>query len=289
VKIHLVDGTYELFRAYYGAPKATAPDGREVGATRALLRTLTLLLGEERATHVAIAFDHIIESFRNDLYEGYKTSAGIEPDLWAQFPLAEEASAALGVVTWPMVEFEADDALATAAHRFAELGEVEQVIICSPDKDLAQCVRGDRVVMADRRRKLVLDEARVIEKYGVPPSSIPDFLALVGDSADGYPGVPRWGERSSAAVLAVYKDLERIPDLDRDWVVKPRGAAALAESLRTHRKEAVLYRTLARLRTDVPLRESIADLEWKGPPPGLEAFASAIGDGEIAARARALR
>jgi 5'-3' exonuclease len=285
VRVHLVDGTYELFRAYYGAPKAFAPDGREVGATRALCRTLLLLLEDEGATHVAIAFDHVIESFRNELYGGYKTSAGIEPDLWSQFPLAEEATSALGIVTWPMVEFEADDAIAAAAHRFKAPPEVEQVLICSPDKDLAQCVEGTRVVMVDRRRKLVLDEAAVIAKFGVPPSSIPDYLALVGDTADGYPGIPRWGERSSAAVLAVYKTLENIPDLDRSWTVKVRGAASLAESLRTRRDEARLYRTLARLRTDVPLTESLADLEWRGPSPRLESFAARIGDADVVARA----
>ena len=236
MRVHLVDGTYELFRAYFGAPSAQAPDGREVGATRGLLRSLGALVRHEGATHVGVAFDHVIESFRNDLYGGYKTGAGIEPALLAQFELAERAAGALGFVVWSMVEFEADDALAAAAARYAGEPAVEQVVIASPDKDLAQCVRGNRVVCADRLRKKTLDEAGVVEKFGVPPASIPDWLALVGDSADGYPGLPRWGAKSAAAVLARWLHIDRIPDQARDWGVAVRGAEALAASLREGRE-----------------------------------------------------
>jgi 5'-3' exonuclease len=264
MQVHLVDGTYELFRAYYGAPPKTAPDGREAGATLQLARTLLLLLQGEGATHVAVAFDHVIESFRNDLYAGYKTSAGMDPALLAQFGPAEEMARALGLVIWPMVEFEADDALATAAVRFAADERVERVLICTPDKDMAQCVRGERVVLLDRRRRLIIDEAAVREKFGVTPASIPDYLALVGDSADGYPGVPRWGARSAAAALAAHDHLEAIPDDPAEWRFLVRGADALASSLRAQRENVFLYRTLATLRLDVPLTETLDDLEWRG-------------------------
>jgi len=277
VKLHLVDGTYELFRAYYGAPSATA-NGREVGATRGILASLLSLLREPDVTHVGCAFDHVIESFRNELYDGYKTGEGIDPDLFAQFPLAERACEALGIVCWRMIEFEADDALSTAAARFAP--EVEQVVICSPDKDLTQCVHGRKVVCLDRMRRRVTDEDGVVERFGVPPASIPDYLALVGDSADGLPGVPRWGAKSTAAVLARYGHLEAIPDSQSDWDVKVRGAAALAENLSAHREDALLYRRLATLRTDVPLAETLDDLEWRGARrTALEALC-----GEIAER-----
>ena len=209
--VHLVDGTFELFRAYYGSPPSTDADGKEVGAARGLARSMLALLGERDVTHVAIAFDHVIESFRNDLYPGYKTGDGIDPALYGQFGLAEDACRALGIVTWPMVEFECDDALATAAARFAASPSVERVVVCSPDKDLTQCVQGDRVVCFDRMRRKRLDERGVVEKFGVYPKSIPDWLALVGDSADGYPGVPRWGAKSAAAVLGAYEKLEAIP------------------------------------------------------------------------------
>ena len=262
--VHLVDGTYELFRNYYGAPKASAPDGREVGATRGLLRTLLSLLRERTTTHVACAFDHVIESFRNRMFDGYKRGEGIEPDLLAQFVLAEQAAAALGLVVWPMEEHEADDALATGAARWADAPGVERVFLCSPDKDLAQCVRGDRVVMLDRRKKLLIDEPGVHDKWGVAPDSIPDWLALVGDAADGIPGIPRWGAKSSATVLAAYGHIEAIPDDAARWTVKVRGAAALADSLRHHREDAALYRELAVLRTDVPLPESLEDIRWRG-------------------------
>jgi 5'-3' exonuclease len=265
MKVHLFDGTFELFRAYYGAPAATTKAGEEVGATRSLLLSLATFARQDGVSHLACAFDHVIESFRNDLFEGYKTGDGIAPELWAQFPLAEVACRALGVVTWPMVEFEADDALATAASRFSETDAVEQVVIVSPDKDLMQCVRGDLVVVYDRMRKRVYNEALVLEKFGVQPRSIPDYLALVGDSADGIPGVPRWGAKSAAAVLAHYGHLQNIPDNERTWPIKVRGAPALAASLRALREESLLYRKLAVLRTDVPLSESLEDLRWRGP------------------------
>ena len=263
-RIHLVDGTYELFRAYFGAPKATTRHGREVGATRGILRSLFALLREPDVTHVACSFDQVIESFRNDLFDGYKTSAGVPEDLLAQFSLAEDATRALGIVVWPMVEFEADDAIAAAAHRWREAPEVAQIVLCTPDKDMAQCVQGTRVVCLDRLRRRILDEAGVIAKFGVPPTSIPDWLALVGDSADGYPGVPRWGSKSAATVLAAYGHLEAIPNRESEWRVPVRGAAALAASLREHRDDAYLYRRLATLRVDVPLTEQTEDLRWRG-------------------------
>jgi 5'-3' exonuclease len=285
VRIHLVDGTYELFRAYFGAPKALGATGAEVGATRGILWSLLSLLRDDTVTHVGCAFDHVIESFRNDLFAGYKTSAGVPDDLMAQFPMAERATHALGLVTWPMVEVEADDALATAAARWGELPEVEQTLICTPDKDMAQCVRGSRIVCFDRMRRKVIDEPAVIAKFGVPPSSIADWLALVGDSADGYPGVPRWGAKSAAAVLAHYGHIEAIPDEERQWSVNVRGSAALASSLREHRDEAYLYRTLATLRTDAPLTEELDDLRWQGARrPELTALCNEIGDQQFLER-----
>ncbi len=248
MQVHLVEGTYELFRAYFGAPKANAPDGREVGAIRGLARSFLGLIRNEGATHIAVAFDHVIESFRNDLFAGYKTGAGIDPDLWSQFELAEQMTRALGMVVWPMVEFEADDALATAAVRFAQDSRVTQVCICSPDKDLTQCVLGRHIVCVDRRRKKTIDAAGVQEKFGVAPQSIPDWLALVGDSADGIPGIPRWGARSASAMLAEYGHIDHIPEDSAQWSIRLRGAQALADSLNTHQREAALYRQLATLR-----------------------------------------
>lgn len=285
MRIHLVDGTFELFRAHFGAPGSVAPDGREVGATRGLLRSLYALLKEDGVTHVAVAFDQVIESFRNTLYDGYKTGEGLPPELLAQFPLAESAARALGVVVWPMVEFEADDAIATAASKWQDDKQVEQVVICSPDKDLAQCVRGKRVVMFDRIRRKETDEGGVVEKFGVPPASIPDLLALIGDDADGIPGIPRWGAKSSAAVLARYGSLDKIPDDETAWDVPVRGAATLAAQLRENREAATLYRTLATLRRDVPLAESIKDLEWKGADrTALTTLCTMIGDNGFAER-----
>jgi 5'-3' exonuclease len=285
----LVDGTFELFRAYYGSPPSTDANGKEAGATRGLARSMLALLGERDVTHVAIAFDHVIESFRNELYPGYKTGDGIDPKLYAQFGPAEDACRALGIVVWPMVEFECDDALATAAARFGAAASVERVIICSPDKDLTQCVRGQRVVCFDRMRRKLLDERGVVEKFGVPPSSIPDWLALVGDSADGYPGIPKWGAKSAAAVLGKYGSLEAIPADAAQWAVNVRGAAALAASLATHRTDAFLFRNLATLQTDAPLTESLDSLRWRGPDSAaLTALAAQWGDDAIVERAARL-
>jgi 5'-3' exonuclease len=285
MKIHLIDGTYELFRHFYAVPSASGAGGAEVGATRGLLRSLIAMLREPGVTHVGIAFDHVIESFRNELFAGYKTGEGIDAQLAAQFSLAEEASRALGLVVWPMVEFEADDAMATAAARWADADSVEQVLLCSRDKDLAQCVRGTKVVMLDRMNNRVLDEEQVIEKWGVPPASIPDYLALVGDSADGYPGIPRWGAKSTAQVLAVYGTIEAIPPAEAEWRVVVRGAKPLAENLRLRSGEAALYKTLATLRTDVPLPETLADLRWRGAPRReFTAFCEQLGDRGILER-----
>ncbi len=278
--MHLIDGTYELFRSFFGAPPATAPDGREVGATRGLLRSMLALLREPDVTHAAIAFDHVIESFRNELYEGYKTGEGMDPELWARFPPAEQISDALGLVVWPMTEFEADDALATGAARWADAEGVEQVLLCSPDKDLGQCVRGDRVVLFDRRRQELYDAARIQAKFGVEPKSIPDLLALVGDSADGIPGIPRWGMKSAGALLSHYGHFDAIPDDPNDWSVKIRGAKVLAQNLRSRREDARLYRTLATLRTDVPLpQRELDELRWRGAKrEALERLCAEIGD-----------
>ncbi len=273
---HLIDGTYELFRAYFGAPSATVR-GREVGATRGIMRSFAALLAEPGVSHVAAAFDTVIESFRNELYGGYKTGDGLPHELTDQFALAERAIAAMGVAVWGMIEFEADDAIASAADRLAARADVDRVVICSPDKDLAQCVIGTRVVALDRMRKKWLDEGGVCEKFGVPPSSIPDWLALVGDSADGYPGIPRWGAKSAAAVLRRYRHLEAIPDAAKEWDLKVRGADALADSLRAHRAEAALFRTLATLRRDAPIDASPAAIAWKGPRPELAAVLAEVG------------
>jgi 5'-3' exonuclease len=285
MKVHLVDGTYELFRAYYGAPSATGAHGHEVGAARGLMRSLLSLLVSPDVTHVACAFDHVIESFRNGLFAGYKTSQGVPHDLLAQFTLAERVTHALGIVVWSMVEFEADDALATAAARFAHMPDVEQVVICTPDKDLAQCVRGTRVVMLDRRRRILLDESAVKAKFGVLPESIPDWLALVGDDADGYPGLPGWGRKTAATVLSRYRRLEDIPDHGGTWGDLVRGASGAAERLRDRRADAFLYRSLARLRTDVPLTETLDDLRWSGSRRAeLLSICAEIGEEDVAAR-----
>ena len=280
-----MDATYELFRAYFGAPSARAPDGGEVGATRGFLRSMLALLREPDVTHVACAFDTVIESFRNDLFDGYKRGDSIEPDLQRQFPLAERGCEALGITCWRMVEFEADDGLATGASRYASLPQVEQVVICSPDKDLCQCVRGREVVCFDRVRRTLRDERAVWEKFGVGPGSIPDYLALVGDSPDGIPGIPGWGAKSSASVLAHYTHLERIPANVADWEVSPRGAARLAESLATRTEEAGLYKLLATLRTDVPLTEGLEELRWRGARrEPLAALCVELGDTRLADR-----
>jgi 5'-3' exonuclease len=277
VKIHLVDGTYELFRSHFGAPPRKAPDGREVGATTGLLSSLLALVSTPGVTHLGCAFDHVIESFRNGLYPGYKTGEGVDPDLLAQFALAERAASALGITVWPMVEFEADDALATAVSRYVGLPGVDQVVVCSPDKDLAQVVSGTKVVCWDRRRDIVLDEAGVIAKFGVPPGSIPDWLALVGDSADGFPGIPGWGAKSASSVLARFRHLEDIPDDPQALGLPAARAAKLVESLRARRDEARLFRVLATLRRDAPVTQSLPDLAWKGAAPDLRALCRDIG------------
>jgi len=266
MKVHLVDGTYELFRAFFGVKRTVrAPDGRDVGATQQLMRSMLRLLTEPGVTHVAAAFDTVVESFRNQLYDGYKTGDGIDPALFDQFPLAERATRAMGIVTWSMIEFEADDGLATGAAAYSQDPRVEQVVICSPDKDLSQCVQGDLVVTHDRMRDRVLNEQAVIDKFGVPPASIPDWLALVGDSADGFAGIPRWGAKGAATVLARYRHIDAIPDHADDWDIKVRGAKGLADNLRCARHNANLFRTLAVLRTDVPIDEGLDELRWRGP------------------------
>ncbi|MEO0459449.1 MAG: 5'-3' exonuclease H3TH domain-containing protein [Myxococcota bacterium] len=264
MNVHLIDGTFELFRAYYGGPSRTNRDGHEVGATRTFLRSLQRLLARDDVTHVACAFDRVIESFRNELFPGYKTGDGIEPNLRSQFSWAERAAEALGVVVWPMVEFECDDAIATGAKRYATDARVERVVICSPDKDFAQCVSA-KVHMWDRMRDLWYDASQVREKWGIEPASMPDYLALVGDHADGIPGVARWGAKSSARVLARYHHLESIPTDPAAWEVDVRGAVGLSHSLETRRDAAMLYRRLATLRVDVPLGESLDALEYQGP------------------------
>jgi len=264
--LYLVDGTYELFRAYYGAPPRTSPGGTPVGAVAGLLQTLLLLLREQQPEYIACAFDHVVESFRNDLFEGYKTGDGVPEDLAAQFDLSEETSRALGIATWPMIEFEADDAIASAASRWKDASEVDNVVICSVDKDLMNLVEGTRVVVWDRRRDITYAEADVIERFGVPPALIPDYLALVGDSADGIPGVPRWGAKGTATVLSEYGHIDSIPASHEDWTVAVRGARSLAANLAERRAEAGLYRTLATLRTDVPLAEDLDDLRYLGAP-----------------------
>jgi 5'-3' exonuclease len=271
------DGTFELFRSFFGAPPAQV-GGREVGATRGVVRSLASFLRSGEATHCGVAFDHVIESFRNDLFDGYKTGAGLDPALTSQFELVERATAALGMLVWSMVEFEADDALATATDSLLARGDVEQVIIGSPDKDFAQLVRGDRVILWDRIRKTTLDEAGVVAKFGVSPASIPDWLALVGDDADGIPGLPRWGARTAATVLARWIHIEAIPEDPATWEVPVRGAATLAATLRERRDDALLYRRLATLRRDAPIPCAPDDLLWRGvDAPALAAIGEEIG------------
>lgn len=285
MKVHLIDGTYELFRCHFGAPSKKNSQRREVGAARALARSLAAWLRTGEVTHVACAFDHVIESFRNDLFDGYKTSEGIDADLYQQFELAERAVAALGIVVWPMVDFEADDALSTAAVRFAKSKSVDQVLICSPDKDFAQCITGKKIVGYERSKQKILDEGGVREKFGVSPASIPDLLALVGDTADGIPGIARWGMKSASAVLAVYGSLEKIPIKATDWKIAVRGAEALAENLAANRNEALLYRRLATLRYDVPLKETLKDIEWQGGDrKAIDALREELADADLPTR-----
>ncbi len=285
MEVFLVDGTYELFRHYYAVPSARDKQGREVGAVRGVLASVLGMI-KGGATHIAVATDHVIESFRNQLWQGYKTSEGVEPELLAQFPLLEDVLSAAGIVVWPMVEFEADDALAAGAALAEKDARVERIVICTPDKDLAQCVRGTRVVQLNRRTRVTIDERGVIQKYGVPPLSIPDYLALVGDSADGYPGLAGWGAKSSAAVLAKFGHLEAIPKDCSDWHVNATNAGALADTLCRDWDNALLFRKLATLRTDIKLFDDVEQLRWKGPKPGFETIAAEL-DAAVTQRRKA--
>jgi 5'-3' exonuclease len=273
--IYLVDGTYELFRHYYALPSARDSDGREVAAVRGVLSSVMGMI-KDGASHVAVATDHVIESFRNGLWPGYKTSEGVEPDLLAQFPLLEEVLSAAGFLVWPMVEFEADDGLAAAASIAARDSRVGRVIICTPDKDLAQCVSGTRIVQLNRRTRVTLDESGIVQKFGVSPSSIPDYLALVGDSADGYPGLQGWGAKSSATVLAKFGHIESIPADFREWGVKVTSASTLAAVLTRDRDRALLFRTLATLRTDIALFDNVDQLRWSGSTPAFAALGARL-------------
>ena len=278
--IYLVDGTYELFRHFYALPTHANEMGEEVAATGGVLNSIAGML-ESGITHIGVATDHVIESFRNNLWPGYKTSEGVDPRLLSQFPLLEEALQAMGVVVWPMVELEADDALAGAAASLSRLSKVERVYICSPDKDLAQCVRDDRVVQLDRRTRNIRNEAGVMEKFGVPPGSIPDYLALVGDDADGYPGLDGWGEKSSAAVLGIYGHLEAIPVKAEKWKVQPRAATRLAEALQTNFELALLFRNLATLRTSEPDLASFDEVRWTRPRSSFQTICKRVDDPQL--------
>jgi 5'-3' exonuclease len=266
MKLYLIDGTYELFRAHFGAPPRSAPDGRPIGAVTGLVQSLLLLLREERSDFIACAFDHVVESFRNDLFDGYKTGDGVPEDLFAQFGLAETAARSLGITVWPMVEFEADDAIASATAKWKDDPNLEKIVICSVDKDLMNLVDSSRVVLWDRRRNLTYTEAEVVERFGVSPCSIPDYLALVGDSADGIPGVPRWGAKGTATVLSEYGRMENIPESYDDWTISVRGGKTLAQNLSANRENAVLYKTLATLRLDAPVSGPLQAVRWEGVP-----------------------
>lgn len=284
MRVHLIDGTYELFRYFFAVPSALDSTGQEIAAVRGVVASILSLI-EQGATHIGVATDHVVESFRNDLYVGYKTSEGVPPELLSQFPILEEALVALGVVVWPMVEFEADDALASAAHKSAKDKRVEQVLICTPDKDLGQCVLGKRVVQVDRMRNIVRDEDGVVAKFGVKPESIPDFLAVVGDSADGYPGVPGWGQKAAASTFSRYAHLENIPKDWRAWDPSIRRAQTLAQSLFSQWNEALLFRTLATLRLDVPVFDTVEELRWKGPKPSFEEYSRRLKAPDLLGRA----
>ena len=269
VQVHLVDGTYELFRSHYGQPPRIAPDGMHVSAVRGLIQTLLSMLKTDQTTHIAVAFDSEVESFRNEIFPEYKDGSSTPEELKMQFLLAERTVSALGIVCWPMREFEADDALGAAAAKYSKDPLVERVVICSPDKDLPQVVRGKKIVCLDRRRNQIFDEDGVKNKFGVSPESIPDYLGLMGDTSDGIPGIPKWGAKSSSTLLARYHSIDQIPSDYRLWDVTVRSAAALSLSLEGHRKEAALYKDLATLRLDVPILETVSDLEWKGAHPGM--------------------
>ena len=278
MRVHLIDGTYELFRHYFAVPSYKGPDGSEVAAVRGVVRSVLSMLRDE-ATHVGVATDQVVESFRNDLWPGYKTSAGVPPDLLTQFPMLEEALRALGLVVWPMKTYEADDALAAAAAEAT--GYADQVLICTPDKDLAQCVVGQRVVQLDRRSGKVTDEGAVVAKFGVLPESIPDYLALVGDSADGFPGLPGWGTKSAAAVLSKFHHIENVPASASDWRLPLRGAATLAATLDNQRTLAMLFKDLATLRTSVRVRATYGRLRWTGPRTRFKQLAQRLGAAQL--------
>lgn len=287
MEVHLVDGTYELFRHFFAVPHSQDRDGQEIAAVRGVLSSILSMLSKG-ATHVAVATDHVIESFRNDLYAYYKTGDGIVPELFTQFPILEEALEMMGVVVWPMVEFEADDALAAGAVKAAENAAVDRVIICTPDKDLGQSVVGDRIVQLDRRREIIRNEAGIIEKFGVRPGSIPDYLALVGDTADGYPGITGWGAKAAASVLFIYDHFENIPKNPKDWDKSIRNSTKLADILFSSWDEAILYRTLATLRTDFHLFDDVEELRWKGPKPEFEKLCTRLRSMDLFKRATAL-
>ena len=283
--IYLIDGTYELFRYFYAVPSSKNASGQEIGAVRGVLGSILTMI-EGGATHVGVATDHVIESIRNDLYRDYKTGEGVDPELLSQFPILEKALQSMGVLVWPMVKFEADDALASAAAKAAKDKRVGRIIICTPDKDLSQCVVRSRVVQLDRRREVLRDESGVIAKFGIKPSSIPDYLAVVGDSADGFPGVPGWGAKAASVSLSQYVHLEGIPRDWRDWDPSIRGALRLSASLFGSWSDAMLFRTLATLRLDVPVFDTIDDLRWKGPLPSFEEQCLRMKSPELLGRAR---
>ncbi len=287
MRVHLVDGTYEIFRYHFALPSHVAADGMEVAATRGVVGSMLMML-EDGATHVGIATDHVIESFRNDLWAGYKTSAGMPPELLGQFGLLEDALGAAGFTVFPMVEFEADDAMAAAAQVASADPEVELVVICTPDKDLGQCVVDGRVVQLDRRKDTYIDEAGVIERFGVPPESIPDYLALVGDTADGFPGLAGWGAKSTSTVLAEYRHLEAIPAASADWDVSVRGAGKLAATLQAQFELALLFRRIATVERDAPTMTLVDELRWSGPTPELRAIAERLEAPNLVARAERL-
>jgi len=286
MQVHLIDGTYELFRYFFAVPSATDASGQEIGATRGVLGSVLSMI-EQGATHIGVATDHVVESFRNELYQGYKTSEGVPPELLSQFPILEEALQAMGVLVWPMVYFEADDALASAAFNATQDERVSQVVICTPDKDLAQCVVGTRVVQCDRRREIVRDEAGIIEKFGVRPQSIPDYLAVVGDTADGYPGLQGWGTKAAALTFSRYFHLEDIPKDWREWDPSIRKARGLSESLFNAWDDALLFRTLATVRLDVPVFDSVDDLRWRGPTKEFERWSARLNSPTLLTRSAA--
>lgn len=284
MRIHLIDGTYELFRHFFAVPSSLDPNGQEIGAVRGVV-TSVLSMIEQGATHLGVATDHVVESFRNELYSGYKTSEGVPPELLSQFAILEEALAAMGVVVWPMVYYEADDALASAAIKAANDDCVEQVLICTPDKDLGQCIRGTRIVQVDRRRNIMRDEAGIVDKFGVKPPSIPDYLAVVGDTADGYPGLPGWGIKAAALTFSQYPHLDDIPKDWREWHPSIKKARTLSESLFNQWNDALLFRTLATLRLDVPVFQTIEELCWRGPQANFEEYCVRMKSPDLANRA----